>query len=73
MDSTERPCIKICRYEDDTGWCLGCGLTKQEKKAWKRVPNYRPAIRDALPARMAALDLEGHATGVEAGGKKHRA
>ncbi|MBP0446122.1 DUF1289 domain-containing protein [Roseomonas sp. SSH11] len=65
-----RPCIKICRYEDASGWCLGCGMTKPEKKAWKRVPGYRPAILLALEARLDALAAEGHPTGPAAGGKR---
>ena len=46
-------------------------MTKPEKKAWKRIPAYRAAIRLALPARLGALAAEGHATGPAAGGK-HR-
>jgi predicted Fe-S protein YdhL (DUF1289 family) len=72
MDKHDRPCIKICRYDDDSGWCLGCGMTKQEKKAWKHVPAYRPVIRDALPARLGALAGQGYVTGPEAGKKKHK-
>ncbi|MFC7735163.1 DUF1289 domain-containing protein [Roseomonas sp. GCM10028921] len=64
-----RPCIGICDYEDRTGWCLGCGMTKPEKKAWKKVPAYRPAILIALAMRMEALAAEGHVTGPEAGRK----
>ncbi|WP_424136688.1 DUF1289 domain-containing protein [Roseomonas chloroacetimidivorans] len=70
MDPNDRPCIKICRYDDDTGWCLGCGMTKPEKKAWKRIPAYRNAIRAALLPRLEALSAEGHPTGPQAG--KHK-
>jgi len=72
MDPNERPCIKICEYEDATGWCLACGMTKLERKAWKRAPAYRPAIRESLPARLAALAGEGHATGPAADRRKRR-
>ena len=47
-------------------------MTKPEKKAWKRIPAYREAIRLALPARLDALAAEGHATGPEADGKRRR-
>jgi len=65
----ERPCIGVCRYEDATEWCLGCGMTKREKKAWKRAPEYRPAILSNLPARMGALAAAGQPVGP---GKKAR-
>ncbi len=71
MDSKERPCIKVCRFDDVSGWCLGCGMTKQERKAWKQVAGFRPAILAGLPQRLAALAAEGHPTG--AGAKKKRA
>jgi predicted Fe-S protein YdhL (DUF1289 family) len=70
-EAKDRPCISICEYEDATGWCLGCGMTKPEKKAWKRIPAYRDAIRLSLPARLEALAGEGHLTG-EAADKKRR-
>lgn len=59
----ERPCIKICDYDKDTGWCRGCGMTKPERKAWKRVKGYREAILAGLPARLEAMAAEGHAVG----------
>jgi len=70
----ERPCLKICLYDEDTGWCHACGMTKPERKAWKRFPGYREAILQALPARLAAMAAEGHVTGPAAGkGKgKHK-
>ncbi|MCR0984252.1 DUF1289 domain-containing protein [Roseomonas populi] len=59
----ERPCIKVCEYDEDTEWCLGCGMTKREKKAWKRAPEYRGAIHANLPARLDAMAAAGHRTG----------
>lgn len=70
-ETKDRPCISICDYEDATGWCLGCGMTKPEKKAWKRIPAYRDAIRLPLPARLEALAAEGHPIG-RAADKKRR-
>jgi uncharacterized protein len=70
MSKNDRPCIKVCRFDDDAGWCLGCGMTKQERKAWKQVPGYRGAILANLPARLEALAAEGHVTGEAAGRKK---
>ncbi|MCQ4160594.1 DUF1289 domain-containing protein [Roseomonas sp. GC11] len=67
---SERPCIKVCDFDEETGWCLGCGMTKPERKAWKKIPAYREAIRAALPARLDAMAGEGHRVGEEARRKK---
>jgi len=48
-------------------------MTKQERKAWKRVPGYRLAILAALEARLAAMAREGHVTGPAAGKKGAKA
>lgn len=69
----KRPCISVCEFDEDTGWCLGCGMSKPERKAWKRVPGYRGAILQNLSARLAALAAEGHATGEAARQKKKKA
>lgn len=66
----DRPCVKICAYDDTSGWCLACGMSKPERKAWKRVPGYRDAIRAALPARLDAMAREGHAVGAAARGRR---
>lgn len=59
----KRPCIGVCRYDDSVGWCLGCGMTKREKKAWKREPAFQPVIVAALPDRLAALVAGGRTIG----------
>jgi predicted Fe-S protein YdhL (DUF1289 family) len=68
------PCIDVCRYDEATGWCLGCGMSKPEKKAWKREKPLRQAIAAALPGRLAALAAAGRVTGKAAAklGKKKR-
>lgn len=59
----ERPCIDICTYDDATGWCRGCGMTKPERKAWKREPLLRGAILAGLAARLEALGTAGRVVG----------
>ena len=66
------PCIDVCRYDETTGWCLGCGMAKPEKKQWKKDRETRPAIRAALAERLAALGKAGHATGTAAKSKRKR-
>lgn len=57
------PCIDVCRHDEATGWCLGCGMTKADRKLWKKDKARRPAIRAMLPERLAALGAAGHAIG----------
>ncbi|KAI2693627.1 MULTISPECIES: DUF1289 domain-containing protein [unclassified Pseudomonas] len=35
MSSTKDPCISICKFTDDI--CVGCGRSKREIKAWKKL------------------------------------
>lgn len=66
------PCIDVCRHDDATGWCLGCGMAKPEKKHWKKDRETRPAIRAALPGRLLALGQAGLVTG-DAAKRKRKA
>lgn len=36
MSSTKDPCISVCKFTDDQV-CLGCGRSKREIKAWKKL------------------------------------
>lgn len=64
------PCIDVCRYDEATGWCLGCGLTKPEKRRWKKAKAERPEIRATLPGRISALAAAGLPTGKAARRKR---
>jgi predicted Fe-S protein YdhL (DUF1289 family) len=64
------PCIDVCRYDEATGWCLGCGMTRQDKKHWKKAKERRPEIRAGLPARLLAMAASGQRTGEAAKKKK---
>jgi hypothetical protein len=64
------PCIDVCRFDEETGWCFGCGMLRKDKKAWKKDKPSRPAILGTLPPRLAALREAGHATGKAAKRKK---
>ena len=35
MSSTKDPCISVCKFSDDI--CLGCGRSKREIRAWKKL------------------------------------
>lgn len=66
----ESPCIDVCRFEEESGCCLGCGMTKREKKRWKKEKEAREAITEALEGRLAALRARGFATGKAAKRKR---
>ena len=66
------PCIDVCRYDEETGWCLGCGMTRKDKKAWKKEKERREAIRAALPGRLATLAAAGQAVGKAAKKKRKK-
>lgn len=52
MDS---PCNKICKIDDYTDFCIGCGRNLDEIAEWSAATGARKQqILDALPARMAA-------------------
>lgn len=53
----ESPCILICSIDMETGWCHGCGRTRDEIGAWTLYsPERRRQIMDALPERVAEID-----------------
>lgn len=54
------PCINICRIDDATGWCVGCGRTLDEIARWGTTSDAdRDAVMAALPERMAMLSRGG--------------
>jgi predicted Fe-S protein YdhL (DUF1289 family) len=52
------PCIGICKLDDATGFCLGCGRTGAEIGDWMAMSDAaRDDVWSALPARLAALSV----------------
>ncbi|WP_085703324.1 DUF1289 domain-containing protein [Pseudomonas sp. B15(2017)] len=35
MSLTKDPCINVCKFSDDI--CVGCGRSKREIRAWKKL------------------------------------
>ena len=47
------PCISVCEFDGRTGWCLGCGRTVPEIRAWRKMTPYRrTALARELPRRV---------------------
>jgi predicted Fe-S protein YdhL (DUF1289 family) len=58
MSSTKDPCISLCKFDDDI--CIGCGRSKREIKAWKKLDKdeKRTVLAEAA-LRLIKLDATG--------------
>ncbi len=58
MSSTKDPCINVCKFSDDI--CVGCGRSKREIKAWKKLDkeDKRTVLAEAA-LRLLALGATG--------------
>jgi len=46
------PCIKICKLDPITRWCIGCARTVDEITQWKQLTDLqRKDIMQQLPSR----------------------
>ncbi len=46
------PCVKQCRIDQNSGFCLGCRRTRSEIAAWRQMTEaQRRAIMHGLAAR----------------------
>lgn len=58
-DSTpiESPCILVCSIDMKTGYCFGCGRTRDEIGAWTSMtPETRREVMDELSARLETVE-----------------
>jgi predicted Fe-S protein YdhL (DUF1289 family) len=54
------PCIDICKFDKKTGWCVGCGRSKDDCKEWKKASKKRlKEIKHDLPRRLEKLEERG--------------
>jgi len=55
--SIESPCILVCAIDIKTGYCFGCGRTRDEIAGWIMMSaDNRHSIMATLPARLATLE-----------------
>ena len=53
MSAIDSPCILVCSIDMETGYCFGCGRTRDEIGAWTLYsPDERQRIMGELPARL---------------------
>ncbi len=52
----ESPCILVCAIDIETGYCFGCGRTRDEIAAWISFsPEARRATMNVLPQRLETV------------------
>ncbi len=57
MTIIESPCILVCTIDLTTGYCFGCGRTREEIAGWiAMTPHRRREIMDTLPARLEMVE-----------------
>lgn len=57
MTAIESPCILVCSIDARTGYCFGCGRTREEIAAWTAMtPQARRAVMEELPARLSTVE-----------------
>ncbi|MCP9230323.1 MULTISPECIES: DUF1289 domain-containing protein [unclassified Mesorhizobium] len=57
MTAIESPCILVCSIDMKTGFCFGCGRTREEIAAWiDMTPQTRRSVMAELPARLETVE-----------------
>lgn len=57
MNAIESPCILVCSIDDKTGYCFGCGRTRDEIASWLSYSGaQRRAVMAELPARLEIVE-----------------
>ncbi|MBZ9653300.1 DUF1289 domain-containing protein [Phyllobacterium lublinensis] len=57
MTIIESPCILVCAIDINTGFCFGCGRTREEIGAWSVMsPETRRTIMADLPGRLETVE-----------------
>lgn len=57
MTTIESPCILVCSIDMKTGYCFGCGRTREEIGAWTTITaEARREIMEKLPTRLATVE-----------------
>lgn len=59
MPKVPSPCTDVCQYDPHNQWCLGCGRTRDEIKAWQKLtPFRRTALERDLHRRLDRISLK---------------
>lgn len=57
MPVVDSPCILVCSIDLTTGYCFGCGRTRDEISSWLSMsPETRRTLMAELPARLETME-----------------
>jgi predicted Fe-S protein YdhL (DUF1289 family) len=57
MSAIESPCILVCSIDIKTGYCFGCGRTRDEIADWiSMTPEERRRVMDELASRLETVE-----------------
>lgn len=57
MSAIESPCILVCSIDLKTGYCFGCGRTRDEIASWLAYsPSERRAVMAELSSRLETVE-----------------
>lgn len=57
MTAIESPCILVCSIDLKTGYCFGCGRTRDEIGSWLTMSDdERRAVLSELPVRLETVE-----------------
>ncbi len=57
MTAIESPCILVCSIDMATGYCFGCGRTRDEIAGWiDMTSQQRRDVMAVLPARLEGVE-----------------
>jgi predicted Fe-S protein YdhL (DUF1289 family) len=57
MAAIESPCVLVCSMDMKTGYCFGCGRTRDEISGWiDMTPQQRSNVMDVLPGRLETVE-----------------
>lgn len=57
LPTVSTPCVKICRIDEESRICVGCGRTLRDIGEWSRISETERRARMARSLeRLAALD-----------------
>ncbi|MEM9423074.1 MAG: DUF1289 domain-containing protein [Pseudomonadota bacterium] len=52
------PCTGVCKLDDATGWCLGCGRNGDEIADWRtKSEDWRANVWEQIPERLSQLGI----------------
>ncbi len=52
----QSPCTDVCQFDPVKKWCVGCGRTVDEIRAWRKLTPFRKtALANELKLRLRRL------------------